>query len=359
MTSNLSFTTRTPLRPAAAFGFATCLLCSCYVNVTDQVDDDEWESTSGRSTGASRDSGWLRKDLEQKGSVCSSSERSSETPHQTCYASSAGDEEWNVSCRSADCVAVPVHVQFLMSELPQSAGTVQVEAFDNPYFYGAPQSSVMISGYRPDKPGYEKSSTLYLGRGEYFVRAYLTDRYDQLSPYEYQGMELVSDHPVAIHGALSGAEKIVIQGREKAAPEINLQLDKLFKKPEAAEPSDAHLRLQLRAQSAIAVPPNRDILIQLRTSEDLSTHAEQSFRIPSERLLVSGSAGETEHLLTDLAAGQYTLLVFIDNNGNGYHDAGEALAMPGTPDSPQWVTVSPKRTVTLNLEFSEAAGSVQ
>ncbi len=315
----------------------TTLLCSCYVHISETDDewDDDWDSGGVGLTDP----------IDQRGDRCSSD---SSEPEKSCYESDT--EEWHVSCQSSTCVAVPIHVKYLMSELPQSASTVQVEAFDNPYFYGSPMSSVMISGYNPDRPGYSKSSTLYLGRGEYFVRAYLTDRYDNNTPYEYDGMELISNKPIAIHGALSGAEKLVISSpKADQAPSIDLFLDKLFRKPQAETPSEAHLRLQLSVAGGIEVPHNRDIRIQLRGTEDLAAHPDAEFLIPSERLLVSSDVGKTEHLITNLDVGQYSLFIFVDSNSNGYHDAGEAYAIQGQLESPQWITLTAERTLTLSL----------
>jgi len=85
------------------------------------------------------------------------------TKKKVCFENQ--DYKWNTSCRGGQCEAVPVYVQYMLSEDLGASRSVTVEAFDNPRFVGSPVSSVTIQNFTAQKAEQFQKADLSLGTG--------------------------------------------------------------------------------------------------------------------------------------------------------------------------------------------------
>ncbi|MDA9951156.1 hypothetical protein N9D31_01150 [Oligoflexaceae bacterium] len=263
------------------------------------------------------------------------------------------EAKWQTSCRGYDCQSVPVYVHYMLSDDLGAGRNVTIEAFDNPYFSGSPISSVNLSNYTATKAGQFEKTDLYLGRGTYYARAYISNNSDLVKPYEYSNMTLVQDKPLGVYGALSSPATITVHRSSDTSHEpVNITIDKLFKKPGQAQDFRAYLRLNLSIDSKADVSTSRDLVIQLLSEPDIQMEADYQFKIPSESLKVSDSRGRTEFISESLEIGQYYVFAFIDENSNGYYDEGEWAQFNGTGGEMKPISIKEKRTKYLGLELS-------
>src|SRR5690606_18131290 len=102
------------------------------------------------------------------------------------------------------------------------------------------------------KRGEWKEAALYLDPGEFYVRAYLTNRDDLPTPYSFGDMELVADKPVGIFGALGSPQMVTVKpARLGLNDPVKIYLDRLFEKPGAKPDTQARIRINLTLEDGL------------------------------------------------------------------------------------------------------------
>lgn len=332
------------------------IFTSCYIesHESDETSDDSWQSPS-------YDSSWSPSynDIPDNylliADVCERDDLdvrlSEEAKKKLCFEND--DYKWNTTCRGGACQAIPVYVQYMLSQDLGEGRTVTIEAFDNPRFGGNPVSSVTIQNFSAKKAGQFEQATLYLGQGTYYARAFISKADDTVIPYEYSDMQLVENKPLGVFGALSSPATITVNriSDEEREP-MYITIDKLFKKPGQEEDHRAHLRLKLTLQKGAGIENDRDIIIQLLEEDDIQLEPKYQFTLPSASLKVEGRQGETEFVSDSLELGSYFVFVFVDENSNGYYDEGELAQYYGTGSDMRSIAMQERRTKYLALELS-------
>jgi hypothetical protein len=320
----------------------------CFVEVLDDDSSDESGFSSGRQN--------LPVQAAENSEACPSEGQNNPRYQSKEYASCFEEEnyKWRVSCKSADCQAVQVYVHYMLTEDLGNANTVTVEAFDNNKFVGAPVSSVQISNYRASKAGDFDKTEIYLAPGSYFLRAFVANEDELLVPYSYQGLELISEKPVGVYGALSSPASIEVAPRriEAHARPVHVTLDKLFKSQTEEPETKAYLRLSLSLEANAVVPTDRKLLVQLRNEADLGLAPVQEFTMLTESFLIEGRKGQAEFLSTSLPIGNYVVFAFIDANGNELYDQGELAALVQKNGEATKVAIKQNRTETIPLTLA-------
>lgn len=281
---------------------------------------------------------------------------SGEWKNGMCYVDKNEDYKWRVSCPTSDCQALPIYVHYLLPEDLGQNNIVYVEAFTNAFFSGQPAGSARIGSFSADKPGEHQKVDLYLAPGEYYLRAYISNDEQQVVPYVYQNMEVVTNKPTGIYGALSSPKSVLVKPRsvERWPTPVDLYLDKLFKKPTASEPTNANLRVRLTLAEGVEVQDGRQVMISFLEDTDLAKMPVAEFKMASESLLVEGRKGKAEFVATNLNPGEYIVFSYIDANSNGFHDSDEASQIFTKEGQPAKVKLEKNRTETIDLQLSIA-----
>jgi hypothetical protein len=259
--------------------------------------------------------------------------------------------KWRTSCKSESCQEVNVYVHYMLNEDLGNSRTVAVEAFDNPNFHGSPVSTVQISNFNASRAGSYDETTIYLEPGEYYLRSFVAKEDEQLTPYSYEDMELVGGRPVGVMGALSSPEVLRVEPRdqERWADPVHLSLDKLFKKPGEGPGTGAFLRISFEIAATETIPESTDVIVQLHDDVDLNRRPQASFKMPTEKLLITGHVGKAEFLTPELELGTFIVFAFVDTNGNGFYDAGELAQISALLGEPRAIQVQADRTAPLSL----------
>lgn len=264
------------------------------------------------------------------------------------------ESQWNTTCRGYSCQAVPVYIQYMLSEDLGEGRSVTVEAFDNPYFSGSPVSSVTLNNFTATKAGEFQKTSLYLGSGTYYARAFISKASDVVIPYEYSDMQLIQNQPLGIFGALSSPATITVaRDADEDRQPAYITIDKLFKKPQSAKDQRAFLRLKLNTEKLDLVESDRNVMIQLHSESDIQMEPIYQFKIPSAAFKVEGHQGETEFVSDSLDVGRYYVFVYLDGNGNGYFDPGELAQYFGHGGDMKTIDIKEKRTKYLALTLVE------
>lgn len=263
------------------------------------------------------------------------------------------DTQWETTCERDECIKVAVNVFYLLDKDLGRSNSVVVEAFDNPHFAGSPESSARLTGFDASAPGRRGKVDLYLDGELYYFRAYVAQDGSEALPYEYSGMQLVSDRPVGTYGALSELQSLDLRslyGDEPAS--IDIYLDKLFKAAGDEEPSEAYLRLLLNLPEGYKPPLDRLVRIELHEQEDFAFKPAHVFSVPTENFLVEGRTGKAEFLSPQLPEGKYFLYAYLDASGNEFADAGEPQQTYYGFGEPARVEIIARRTASLSLELA-------
>lgn len=262
------------------------------------------------------------------------------------------DTRWYPNCKSDNCQAVNLNVHYMLLENLGYTNRIIVEAFDNAKFSGSPVSSLEITNFDASRVGLHRNEVIFLEPGEYYFRAFISN-VDVPNPYEYQGMELVSETPVGIFGALSGAERVVVRpsNRIDINSDINIYLDKLMVKEGQEIPTNAHLRAKISVPEDYVVPASKKIYVQFFNTDDFFYDPAYEFTLASETLMITGSEGSTEFLSTDLKEGSYYIRAFLDVSGNGYFDDGEPQFINTLHGELKLVKIVKNRTELVNIQF--------
>jgi|GEM_PF-2467779 len=264
----------------------------------------------------------------------------------------SAENEHNISaCGNKSCYKVPVRVHYMLTENigPQS---VVIEAFDNQYFQGAPLARKVANRLDTAKPGTFVESEMSLPAGEYFVRAYLNNNRNEVTPYEYEGMELISNMPVGLYGAASHAETLTVTAAQSTKPAfVQIYLDKLFKRPHAEEPTQAHLRVIYKFATGFTVPAGRTVYFELFDKPDFNYIPMTRMEAPSEMSMINGREGIAEFLSPELPIGQYFLRIYLDVNGNRFMDRSEPRYIFFKHGESAKIDIIAQRTETIEAEL--------
>jgi len=263
------------------------------------------------------------------------------------------DKRWMSNCKSKECQAVPVNVHYMLTQDLGYNNRVMIEAFDNSKFTGSPVSSLEMTNFDASRAGTHSEDVVFLEPGEYYFRAFISNESRQNIPYEYQGMELVGDSPVGVFGALSDATRAIIdrRGDWTSTRSVQIYLDKLFKKPGAEVPTNAHLRIKLSVADDYETPVGNKVLIQLFDKGDFSYEPVVKFEMASENLRIVGSVGKAEFISPDLEVGRYFIRAFLDLSNNGYYDEGEPVAILTRAGEKSRANIIEDRTETIELKM--------
>lgn len=347
------------LLPAAIL-FVSALTSACFVSIEDRESPPrKGTPTAGGATDGGNSNGTPPNRpyaLTDVARPCDdktlSLDNASPREKEQCYQD--GDTQWRVSCKQAECQGVPVYVHYMLTENLGLANTVMVEAFDNPRFLGNPVSSVRVGNFNANRPGDYRQADLFLAPGEYYVRAYVSQDNETAIPYQYGGMQLISDKPIGVYGALSGVETLVVKPRasQRWPAPLNVYLDQLFKKPGNEAPTHANLRVRFSVPQNITVEAGRKVILQLHDDTDLAKTPVAQFELASENLLVEGHRGRAEYVANNLKSGNYFVYAFLDRNGNGYQDEGEPQQLLKKNNEPALVKIIANRTETVDLSLA-------
>jgi hypothetical protein len=325
-------------------------MTGCFVEVLDDDDGGEYELSKPRYS--------LPSEANPSAELCSEGEhqhpRYSKKEYAACFKEE--DYKWRVSCKSADCQSVPVFVHYMLTEDLGAANTVTVEAFDNNKYIGAPVSTVQINHFSAKNRGDYQQTEIYLAPGTYFLRAFIANESEMLVPYTYQGMELVSEKPLGVYGALSSPASVAVAPKKMQAfsQPVHITLDKLFKNKQEEPDTKAYLRLNLSIAPESSIPQNRKVLVQLREELDLGLAPTHEFAMLTESFMIEGRQGQAEFLSSSLPIGNYFVFAFVDANGNELYDEGElaALAMRNGEASKVAIKLNRMETLQLTLKLN-------
>ncbi len=229
---------------------------------------------------------------------------------------------WQANCAGSSCGSVPVVAHYRLNEDLGPGQALHIEAFTNPQFTGYPVASLEIQGFDASKPSSSDIEEIFLAPGEYYFRAFLAAAGATPLPYSLQGMELVSEAPVGVLGALSGAERVVVKNSSQWNETVNIYIDQLFKKPTPEEDSFAKIRLELSLadESKGKVEKYRDVHVLLLKEADLELRPAYDFTLNTSELLQDAKA---YFVSPSVKPASYYVFVFIDSNGNRYYDETE------------------------------------
>ncbi len=335
----------------AVLAAISATMTSCFYAYTETNGNDPDGSYQWRGNGESQ----IPPDLMLVADVCELPKEQREKykgQHElSCFKDH--QQTWIANCRGDDCRAVTAFVHYMLEEDLGNSNAVIVEAFDNPKFVGSPISQVTIQGFTANRAGDFKQTKLYLSPGSYYLRAYISNEDEALTPYSYGGMEMVRDRPIGVYGALSRPHAINVtpSSYEASVEPVHISLDLLFKKPGVEQPTNAYVRLKLSTQDLAAVTAGRKIVIQLHEDMDLMRIPLEQFQVASEQWLVEGRKGMTEFVSPSLATRDYVVFVFLDADGNGYYDEGELAQIYQVQGQPGRLAVHANRTATVSLEL--------
>jgi len=261
---------------------------------------------------------------------------------------------WQSNCHGSDCEILNVLVRYSLLQNLGTNRTLTIEAFQNAGFTGTPVANIRIYGFDASHPNASNLEEMYLAPGEYYFRAYLATDDSQPIPYPLNGMVLVGDEPVGVYGALSGAQRVLVEADQKASI-INIDINQLFKKPNSEAESNAHIRLHLTVEGTDAVPTNRDVKILLLKSANIDSTPAYSFTLSSNLLLVKGQEGTVDYVTPSLDVASYYVFVYLDADGNGFYEPTELGAFFIENQAASALPVERDNTRTLQLELQANA----
>ncbi|MES2744231.1 MAG: hypothetical protein V4655_02345 [Bdellovibrionota bacterium] len=257
---------------------------------------------------------------------------------------------WQTNCAANSCGTVSVFAHYMLNENLGPQKTLRMEAFTNPQFTGSPVASLEIQGFDASKPTSSGLEEIFLAPGEYYFRAYLSPEGSTAVPYSLQGMELVSDTPVGVLGALSGAQRVLVKSPQAPAEAVHIYINQLFKKPVQAEESFAKIRLDLSLSEdqKAKTEKYRDVHVLLLKEADLELKPNYDFTLSTTALITETPS--TSFVSPSVEPGSYYVFTFIDANSNRYFDETEIGSYISNADGkPELVTLEKDRTKGLKL----------
>ena len=286
----------------------------------------------------------------------SSNDISTSALHTVCGTklgeNSGTNYNWQTNCMGQACGTVSVFAHYMLPENLGAGETLRIEAFNNSQFSGAPVSSLEIQGFDASKPSSSDREEIFLAPGEYYFRAYLSPRGSAPIPYSLQGMELVSDTPIGILGALSGAQRVIVKSVTQPVDTVHIYINQLFKKPVPAEDSFAKIRIEISTSEILkaTLEKYRDVHILLLKEPDLELKPSYDFTLSSTSLIVDSPW--TSFVSPSVEPAEYYVFAFVDANGNRYFDESESGSYVVDEDGkPEGVTIEKNRTRGLKIEL--------
>lgn len=256
---------------------------------------------------------------------------------------------YDSSC--VECEDVSIYVQYALKEDLGDGRLLTVEAFGNDQFQGAPLATTTIGDFDAELGEYREVK-MALAPGEYFVRAFLTTEHDPRLPYPMGGMQPIDAAPMGIYGAVSTPQSFSVRSGYGETEGIVISLNRLYQRPGTEPDTRASLRLSLKMADGSTASDQKRVRIQLRTTADLDQLPLYNFDISSAELRVSGREGSAEFISPSLTEGNYTVFAFIDEDGNGYYDAGEFAALSWENGQPKAVSILKDHVRSLALELT-------
>jgi hypothetical protein len=324
------------------------MITGCHIEIDDDPEDEESETTYGAN-------------YQLGDGVTECSLGAYESTHTASYDNSSAtyfcyekeNRTWMANCQSDQCELLQVNVHYMLPNDLGTNNTVIVEAFDNSHFTGRPVSTLEMTDFDASRPGTHSDDVVYLEPGDYFFRAYIATQ-GAITPYEYGGMQLVSDQPVGLYGAASGPVKVTVwdEAERTLQQPINIYLTELFKKEGVGEDTDAHLRISMTVAADAQIPYGRKVLVQLFDKEDFDFSPVYQFEVASETFLIEGRRGQSEFISPELKEGRYFVRAFLDNSQNGYPETDELQATYMKSGEKGIVAIVKKRTASVALPLA-------
>lgn len=324
-----------------SLAIASVFTAGCEVSLKDKESErDEVQFQSWNADGYSFVKCSSSKDDNYIANICGS--KAGESTALTNY-------NWHTNCSGASCSSVSVFAHYMLNDNLGAQQTLHIEAFDNAQFTNAPVASLEISGFDASKPASSGREELFLAPGEYYFRAYLAQGGSTPVPYSLQGMELVSDSPVGVLGALSSAERILVKSA-KAEEAVHIYINQLFKKPQTEEDSLAKIRLQIALPTATTVEKYRDVRILFLKEADLEITPAYSFNVSSNSFLADTLT--SEFVSPSVKPGAYYVFTYVDANSNGFVDAGELGSFVTVNNEIAAIQIDANRTKNLSTTLA-------
>ena len=265
---------------------------------------------------------------------------------------SCNEESDIANCDNDNYQSINVIINYKLTENLGRNRTLKIEAFDEPDFSTSPVTSTTVFQFDATKPGTTVREVMHLDSGDYYFRAYLTDEDGNVIPYDYQGMQLVSNSPVGVFGVLGVAKKVTITDCPYTKnDDVLISLDRLFK-PYDPKDSDAYIRLKVEVAPDKAVRRKAYLRIELFDRDDFAYEPIESFKV-SALSLNQQSGYKTEFVSPQLNTGNFYLRVYIDTSGNGYFDESEPMYSHRIYGELTPVRIIENRTETINVNLKK------
>ena len=255
---------------------------------------------------------------------------------------------WNTNCKGQECRSLGVYVHYLLDKDLGPNQIVWIEAFSNPFFQGSPAASLYIGGFDTARSSSSQRELLFLSPGEYYLRAYIHSGLEPAIPLVMQGMQLVSNKPLGVYGALSAPQRVLV-GRQGDTETVHIEIDQLLEDPDQKPDTHARLRIKFTTDPNAYIEADRQILIQLLGTADINERAKQVFKLDSNRLLISGQEYRAEFISSSLPEQDVYVFAFLDENANGFYDFGELAQMYQQSDEFMPVKIRSDRITTITL----------
>ena len=266
----------------------------------------------------------------------------------TCY--SDEDASWFASCTGEDCKKISVFSHYMIEKDLGDDHFLQIEAFDNPSFYGVPIGAVEVPNFEASQGAWTKAE-LHLSSGTYYLRAHLTNAQDERIPYNFSGMELLADKPMGVYGALSSIQSIHVQADSDSTDPVHIYLDKLFVNEGSIPETNARVRVKMQLADGLELDAGRNVYIRLYEDEDFERTPALEIKSNSNQFRDPGNLGHAEVVSDDFSVGNYLVQVFVDLDSNGFFDEGEPTAVYSQNNVPAYVTLVEDtiRTISVTL----------
>jgi len=258
---------------------------------------------------------------------------------------------WRTSCTSGSCREINVFAHYMLDRDLGAGRTVQIEAFDNKHFQGAPKASVEINAFHAKK-GEWKEAKLMVDPGEYYLRAFIGSTDEVSIPYQMGGMKAVRGEAFGVYGALSAPEKVMVfhgWSGQRAQEPVHLKLDTLVTDPDADVQTQARYRFTIAVADMSRIQMGRSVVVALLDEADPARMPAETFTVATDTLFIAGKEGKSEILTKALEIGSYFVFAFVDLNGNGFADEAEPQVVYQADGQPKKVALREKYTVTIPL----------
>jgi len=266
-----------------------------------------------------------------------------------CYESQG--YTWRVSCENGSCQEINVFAHYLLDKDLGSGRIVQIEAFDNKQFQGAPKASVQINSFHARK-GEWKEAKLVVAPGEYYIRAFIGSTSEVAVPYQLGGMKAVRGNAFGVYGALSAPEKVTVYNdwsRARVPDPVHLKMETLVIDPDTEIPTEARIRFTINVADMTKIQMGRSVIVQLLEDADPSRVATHTFTVATDSLFINGREGKTEIVTKTLEIASYFVFAFVDLNGNGYADDGEPQKLVEADGQPKKFALRENYTLMVQV----------